>query len=503
MNPVSKKILLWMAASLAIGTVMITSQSLWIDEGQTYHFAKQPDFEAWRLTLSANTKSEAQMPLAMLYAWAGAEVVGQREWQLRVINLPWLALGAVAMGLLGQRVKTQFPLAIFLLHPFVWFYVNEARPYAMQICAGAWLLYLLVKVQHEGHIETGDAWVFLFASILGYGSSLLFAFPLAAFTMVLVLVCWSGNHRPKLAGAPLALLAIAGLFLAGLTVYYLNTLQRGASGARLWSVSPLNLLFATYELLGFSGLGIPRFELRELARTPSALLGEIFQWRYAGLLCLSAVYAVAFVNGWRIRREPVFRIALAFALATAIALFAGAAVARFPFWGRHLAPILGGTALLAALAVSGPTRIPRWHKGVVASLLLVGLLSSSLMLRFSARHQKDDYRTAVILARQALAAGRIVWWSADREECAEYYQLPIHESLVSNRLVICVQATKDEIVTWPEPDLIFQSKPDVFDGHGTLAALIHARQYRLARRFPAFSVWSRPGFDAEFSAQAD
>ena len=131
--------------SAAAGLMMVTSESLWIDEGQTLRFASQPSFPDLLTTLLHSIKSEAQMPLGMLASWAGAKVLGVGEWQLRAVNLLWLGLAGMATGMSGRLLKLPALLLIFLIHPFLWFYVNEARPYAMQICAASWLVYVLAR----------------------------------------------------------------------------------------------------------------------------------------------------------------------------------------------------------------------------------------------------------------------------------------------------------------------------------------------------------------------
>lgn len=78
-----------------------------------------------------------------------------------------------------------------------------------------------------------------------------------------------------------------------------------------------------------------------------------------------------------------------------------ASIVKFPFWGRHFAPvfpfvwgleILGLRALLAWL----PRRL-----AVAAGLGFAGLLAgSSLLLRAAPRHGKDDYRSAVRIDRK-------------------------------------------------------------------------------------------------------
>lgn len=490
--------LLYLALSLAAALLMISNGSIWIDEGQTLHFAWQPDFATWWDTLRTNSKSEAQMPASMLFAWLGVQAIGDGEWQLRATNLLWVGLAGLAVGLAGRRLQNRFALAILLLHPFLWYYANEARPYALQIASGAWLIFLLVRWQESPEIRPGDAWIFLAVAVTGYGSSLLFAFPLLGFFAAVALQWRWRRTLPSLSKAAVVPLVLAVMLLGGLTFYFLETLQRGAAGARLWKVGPTNLFFALYELLGFSGLGPPRNELRELARTPSVLLQTLLQPRFlGGLGGLSMVYAAVLWHLWKQRRNTVVRLASVFILVTAGALLAGATVMKFPFWGRHLAPLLPAVVLLIALAVA-PTAIAGiWRRNIWPSLLLIGLTISSLVVRFDAQYAKDDYRTAARLARRALDAGKTIWWSADNEECAQYYQLHAAKRRAGDRLAFVVRPTAAEIAALPRPDIVFQSKSDVFDIHGTIAGYISANGLRESTRLPAFVIWIRPGIGLE------
>jgi hypothetical protein len=492
-TPSSRQTWLWFAVSVAAALVMIDDGSLWIDEGQTLHFAWLPDFKSWWATLTTNTKSEAQMPLAMFFAWLGAQLLGTGEWQLRAPNLLWVGLAGLAMGTLGRQTGFRHMLPILLLHPFLWFYANEARPYAMQIAAGAWLTWLLVRWQDTRRIPPAEAWILLATAVVGYGASLLFAFPLFAFAATLVPFWALKRSPPALNAAAIVPLVIAGVIVAGLTVYYVGTLQRGAAGARIWSVGPTNLFFAIYELLGFSGLGPPRNELRELARVPGALVGHLMQSRHLiGLGGLSLLYAALLWRLWTLRANQTVRRATLFLGITLGSVLLGAAVVRFPFWGRHLAPALPSVVLLIAIAVAPSATHAGWRRFLLPGLLLVGLTASSLVLRFDPAYGKDDYRTASRLAHEALERGRVVWWSADPEECAEYYQLHVVKQRFGERLIFAVRPTPEQLAAWPRPDVVIQSKPDIFDIHGTVTRYLRANGFRDARRIPAFVIWMRP-----------
>jgi hypothetical protein len=491
---------MFLGLSLALGLVMVTGDSLWIDEGQTWHFARQPSLAAWLRELLHSSRSEAQMPLGMLQAWLGGKFLGLGEWQMRAVNLPWIALAGLAMGLIGHKLKNRFALALFLAHPFLWLYADEARPYAMQICAGAWLLWVWLGLQQDSVLTAGNTRLLASASCVGLGASLLFAFPLLAVFSVTALARLQGKFRLQggwRCRVPLAVLGLALILLSG---YFVFTLRAGAGGARSWAVSPLNLVFCVYEAFGFSGLGPPRAELRELARVPARLMAELAQPGYAaglglfGLVCLALLRRI-----WQERHDwLVRRLVLVLVLGSGL-LYGAAAAARFPFWGRHLAGLLPWVVVLMARAAAPPPGSaawlkPGWSQGLLAAALIFGLGASSLIVRFGQAYRKDDYRTASALAQQALAAGEIVWWAADSEDTAAYYFIGRKQSPGGEQahLVLCAGQNAEQLLAGPAPALVLLSKPDLYDSRGAVTSYLASHHYLLTRRLPAFTVWRPP-----------
>jgi hypothetical protein len=141
---------LYFLVSLGSGLFMVGSDSLWIDEGQILPLTRQSSFSDWMAALLANQKSEAQMPLSMFVAWVAGKVLGESEWQIRSLNALWVALAGTAVGRLGQVLRLPILLPLFLVQPFLWYYANEARPYALLICISAWLVAVWGSVHQEG-----------------------------------------------------------------------------------------------------------------------------------------------------------------------------------------------------------------------------------------------------------------------------------------------------------------------------------------------------------------
>ncbi len=75
--------------ALALLPLMISNDSLWLDEGDTAMYVLQPDFPSWCQRLSHDDQADCQMPLAMWTSWAAGKILGTQEWQLRAVNLFW------------------------------------------------------------------------------------------------------------------------------------------------------------------------------------------------------------------------------------------------------------------------------------------------------------------------------------------------------------------------------------------------------------------------------
>ena len=192
----SKPIWLFLALALCLVPFMPSGDSIWIDEAQTAHYAKQPDLRSWLALLTSDTKSEAQMPLSMFLAWMFEKIFGPGEWELRAANMLWAAITLYAMWRVGRKLNIGWLALLVAVQPFFWSYVNEARPYALQMAAGAWLLYaLIVMISNQGR---GVSWIWIAAGA-GFvlsASSLLGG--VSFFSVVLVLGCvlWMKKWNP-------------------------------------------------------------------------------------------------------------------------------------------------------------------------------------------------------------------------------------------------------------------------------------------------------------------
>jgi hypothetical protein len=169
-----------------------------------------------------------------------------------------------------------------------------------------------------------------------------------------------------------------------------------------------------------------------------------------------------------------------------------AVVARFPFWGRHLAPAFPFFCAVLLIGLKAFLRDQRRIGSPVAYGFLGMLLASSLLLRFHPRHRKDDYRSAAMFVREPLARGHTIWWSAD-PQAARYYQLPVAPPTAPTRGAVIDLSTSPgaAIAGAPHPDYLVISKPDVFDSGGGLASYVRHQPFVVVARLKAFTIWER------------
>jgi hypothetical protein len=467
----------------------ISGQSLWIDEAcAAAWWGHLPTLPAWWLTLVQDHSSEAQTPLYLLYIWGFAKVFGLAEWTLRAANLPWLILGFWAwMRTCGERENFKWGLAaVAATSPFLWYYLNEARPYIMQ----AGCILLIAAAARQLCTAPARFWLaaFCFGTVGLYGSNMLGAFWAGA--AVATTLCVLGWDRIKpLARAHYMMGLATLLLLAGIGAYYLWTVKNGDRATAVGTTNAKNIGFIFYELFGFEGLGPGRLEIR------GGGLESFFPyvWGLAAYALILIPVALAGARGI-IQRVPIRTVLYSILFFGGVFVFLSlvGVVMHFRLLGRHCTPLL---VLVVCLLGMGVARLWSsrhwWARGWV--VLFVGLsLASSLSLRYAPRHARDNYRSAAAIAKQALQDGKTVWWNAN-ERGAAYYHLPLATNGVATagQALLLVNPSREMLLPAARPDMIIASRPDVYDGSGALAELVSQAGYQPVTNLMAFTVWAR------------
>ena len=413
----------------------------------------------------------------MFFLWVWEKIVGLNEYRLRLGNAPWFLLGFVPF------CRNRLALAIVTATSgFVWYYLDEARPYAMQV--GATLL-LFAGAREWLKEETNSKpalWPRLAVAaglVLLSTSSLLGM--IWAGAAVLTIATLFGFHRlvMQLRMQPMLWLLVA-IVLAITAGYYLWTLKQGARATTAAGTDLRNVFYALYELLGVSGLGPGRLEIRNEG-LPSF---KNFAWPL--MLYAAVVTIIAFTGIRALVRSTPRREAITIPIGVAVALiflFAVGYITHFRLLARHLTPALVIWFVVAAEGVEVLWRRGRFGRTLTLGFILLGTISG-LELRFAHRHARDDYRGAAAVAHSAATAGQKVWWSADPNGASYYGVSGANVTFVANR-------SAEQLRALPEPELVIVSKPDLYDNYGAVREYLNGHSYRRTSELPAFTIWGK------------
>ena len=483
---------LWALLGLAVCLVAISRQSVWIDEALTAKEISQPTPAGLWQVLLHDKGSDLQMPLYIGYMWAFARIFGTSEWTMRAANIPWFIAAVAIFACAFSRAKRPAMMLVVLGCPFVWYYLDEARPYAMQFSGTLIVfaaLYRLSAGDASAH-QTEHWWVmaFFLGVILLCGSSLLgMVWAGAAFLSLPFLF---PRKRLLELGRSYRLACLACfVFLVALGLYYLWSLRIGAR-ATIGKTDVRNVIFIGYELFGFGGLGPGRLEIRSDGwnairpfLVPLGLYG-------------AAVFSLCFIGARQMFRtnQPgtILRLATVMA-APALVLVASGCILHFRLLERHFTPLLPALLFVLGLGLAAGWSGRQWSSKLLVAGFVAMSFVSCLSIRFAARHQKDDYRAAAAIANAALKDGRTVWWNAGVHG-AEYYRVPLSLTPLSEKSSQAIwvsSPTSEALSLLPPPEIIISSKPDMFDDQGAVAAYVRKAPYSQTALFPAFIIWQR------------
>jgi 4-amino-4-deoxy-L-arabinose transferase-like glycosyltransferase len=482
-----------MALAIALGLVLImpSTESIWVDEAQTWRYARHNSIQEFCNEFINDHASETQMPLAMALAWAFGNILGTSEWMLRAPNILWAAGALLCFYSLGRKEKLPLLPLFLAIQPYLWFYVNEARPYALQIFGGSLLLLALHSLFTKGSKESG--WVFLWGvgSIVTCGSSMLGAVPVACVSLAMLAHLVRNHHWPEKKQVWIFSALLAPLLALG--IYYATTLLRGAGGSKIWQVGPQNLIFSAVEFVGVAGFLPPRQALREIARGTAPLPWDspLFVANSVGALVFLALLLLFVFHGIRNwKTAPSWIIASTLVgLSSASLLFLAALFVGFPFWGRHLAACFPFFIVVVFWILAQFAKNQLSLSKFLPMIFCVALLCSSLILRFAPYHRKDDYRSAAKLAQSYLEQGKTVWWAAD-EPSLLYYLPELESHIASQSLFLAYGSRSTPIEFSKKPDLVLLSKPDIYDQLNSVSHFLNQQNYRKTGSFTAFSFYS-------------
>lgn len=472
---------LWTGLAFVVGVIAVSGQSLWIDEAQAAVKAMEPTWGAFLARMRSESGSDAQMPLYMAMLWVWEKIFGSSEWVLRAMNLPlWvMSIAVFCRKGPGSMVFRNFWISFALCSPFLWVYLDEARPYILQFAAST-LILSNGSTFGSGEKIRGSGYGWFCAGIWLLCASSLTGVVFAFYFGLAGLCCLlrkAGEIDVREKFQIVAFTVVLGMLLSAPGFYYLQTLLRGAAPSSVGKTSVQTLLFSGYEFLGFPGLGPSRSQLR--TDPLSALLSHI--WILAGFACVWGLFLRAAVSEWIKRPEKVISkpvvIWFSAGMAGALSLTLAGHFREFRVLGRHYMPLMPFVLCLFAWAAE---KLWNNKRAFLPVLLLGAFLLSSLAYRFAERHAKDDYKSV----SELVSLNRIspVWWAGDAA-AAEYYG-------VKDAVILLFSPGAEDLAGLPDPEMIILSKPDIYDPHGLVEEAAVSRLSGDPRVYPGIRVWS-------------
>lgn len=494
----------------ALLSLAITRQSLWMDEGFTVWFASPKSIGSFFSTLlgSRGAPGDPQMVFYLLYMWCWVKVWGASEVALRAANIPFAIL---LLGAAGWASRTLFrrPNAwlILCLSPFVWFYMNEARPYiAVMAFATIAIVAELAYLLHPASYRVFAPWCCLTALFLCAASHILGVFLIPSLITLVVISTW---NQPAFRKAFLrdwspALLSFLPAFLA-LGAFFLWTSRFGVNMKRA-DPGIANLAFVFYEFCGFAGLGPPRNELRENPHVYA--LVSYWPWLLIGVMAAVTV-AYVLLRATPDRRSGALAISLLAGLSIA---FMVAKIAHFQLLGRHVAVFfpLVFILLLSWSPSLAPSKTRRYLGALALTALGIAWGISDLRLVLLPQYQKESYRAAssISLERATQDGGKILW-AAD-SHTASYYGVRVvklaPESVASeyNNVTWTVQAQAIDVANWTTeeaadyvnrrgaPLVLVLSRVDLYDEHKAWRSLVEEQGPNVVSDMTEFRIYEWP-----------
>ena len=227
---------------VVIATTLLTlapsRQSLWIDEALIARVAMTSGgITDWLQMTLHDPDSECFKPGYTLAATEISHLFGTSEYGFRMGNMVWGVLAVTALAIAGRRLGLRWLPLAFAVHPFSWFYMDELRPYMMQLAAASWMLAALVFItdsQERSRYRAVGVNFFWMAAFFCYSANMLGALTIASCLLAVSgLYLWRRAWPPRevfLWSAPWIMLH------ALLSLYYLHWMLvvHGAAGAMLW-----------------------------------------------------------------------------------------------------------------------------------------------------------------------------------------------------------------------------------------------------------------------------
>lgn len=400
------------AISFFIGIVSINDWSLWMDEASTAYLAHSSSLQDLINNLKEWHGSEKQMPGYILSIFLWDKLFGNSELALRSFNLlPWSCYIAYIIYLLRKKeipesIKSKYSLFLLLstFSPFILYNMNEARVNISIFVLGFITLsssYLYKKYRHKGEIC-----LLALSIIIGFSYNMLFILIILPSLLILKKQTLNILCKHKIISF------ITILFIGLESCYFLYTLLEGSGGMKE-KPSIINIGYTLYEFMGFSGMGIPKEEMR----VSSNLLNDVRPY-ICSLLFMSIGYFLLFIQNIKL----IFRSKITYLFIISIIWFYIVAYfANFRFWGRHLFMFYPLFIYLLTETIMSLYNKRNTFSKITLGVIFISLIISSYRIVFNNNYKKENIKLIVNQINKNNNNYTIYWGEYDL--LAHYYSL--------------------------------------------------------------------------------
>jgi hypothetical protein len=508
-----KDFVICLSASILLSYFSITNQSLWIDEGVTVRLASYPSYSELLHTQLFNTTDDTQshLPFYISYIWGWAKIFGISEVSLRMANFPFLMILLLTIKW-GSRVifNDKWIWSIALVSPFIWFYMNEARPYiGLMAFSSLSFISFFIYLTEPTHRNRLIPWLCLLGVYFASGmvSFNIFLIPLFLLTLLIQYKFNRDKWIIFLKNWLWPILISIPFFIILCTWFVWAVIQRSSGDVietnltYIKNPGILNVLFSMYEFIGFLGLGPPRNIMRAapVLNTFSSYVIPLS----IGLIGWIVSFIVI-VKSWYHDISGRIAILIKMFCIGIVIIFFICLLFHFRFWGRHLAMYFPIFLFIIIGSITDNPGIFRnnFHHRLALYLLVAIWLLSSVRLIYLPEYKKDDYRSAVSCAINAAGSMGSILWAADRN-CGQYYGLTLFDELTPKRISkVTSSSIAAYAVDWDDekidkaihscdyPIVIVIGKPDIHDKYGTLTKFVEESKAQLVASPNAFKIYT-------------
>jgi 4-amino-4-deoxy-L-arabinose transferase-like glycosyltransferase len=312
--------------------------------------------------------------------------------------------------MLAPLATAWWAMALAAINPFMLWYGQEARPYALWAALALLATYLLLRATESERLSRSHLAGFVVVDLL-FVLTHYYAIFLVALHL-LILAFWSFRWRVRVGMVAAGGVALAGAAVASYALWHAISQQAGQ-----------NFPAVTAQIL------IPDL-VNAFSLGPSADLAVVWplDLLFAGLALLGAGWGL---RSRKARRRGGWVLPIALLLPVLTILVFGR-IQPLYMNSRHLGMLVGPYILLVGAGLAGIGRWQRWAPWPVALLLVAGIAWSTLNYHTLEQYDKDDYtRLGEIMDGRMMPGDVILYYPPSSWRIFDYYlpMAPVYQAI--------------------------------------------------------------------------